>query len=190
MVSIVATTPAGLSAEVGVVGWEGVVGVDAFLGINNTLNVNMVQIPNGGHRLSVEAAREEFQRGGTFHDLSLSFIRVMMLQISQTALCNRLHSVEHRLARWLLSCHDRAGGSVLPLTQEFLGLMLGTSRVTVTQTAGDLQAKGLIDYVRGKITILDRAGLEGESCDCYHTIRDEYDRYLGSSMRPRGPEIE
>jgi CRP-like cAMP-binding protein len=126
MISVVAYTSAGQSAEVGVIGREGLAGHDVFLGSNSTPYEYIVQIPNGGWRLNIQAAKLEFDVGASFHDAVLDFIRRMMLQIGQTALCNRLHTAEERLARWLLMCNDRTDGTSLDLTQEFLSKMLGS----------------------------------------------------------------
>lgn len=176
MSSVIATTADGQSAEVGVIGREGIVGVDVLMQVDSSPNEQMIQFPDGGLRIKTEAIREEFKRGGAFHDLSLKYIHALMMQISQTALCNRLHSVEQRLARWLLMCHDRAKGDELTLTQEFLSIMLGVNRPTVTNSAVLLQGGGFIKYSRGKITILDREGLEDFTCDCYEVVKPEYDR--------------
>lgn len=177
MVSVVATTPEGQCAEVGVVGREGMVGVDVLMGADSTLNECFIQLPDGGLRMTTAAVRKHFKQGGALQESLLSFIRLLMLQISQTALCNRLHTVEERLARWLLLCRDRSLTDNLQLTQEFLGIMLGTNRATVTVAAIALQGAGYIKYSRGLITILDREGLEHFSCDCYRTVKEEYDRY-------------
>ena len=176
MISVVATTPEGQCAEVGVVGREGMVGVDVLMGADSSLNETNVQLPDGAMRMKASVIRERFKEGGALQDSVLKFIRLLMLQISQTALCNRLHTVEERLARWLLLFHDRATSDELKLTQEFLGIMLGTNRATVTVAAIALQGGGYIKYVRGLITVLDREGLEHFSCDCYRTVKDEYDR--------------
>ncbi len=178
MVSVVATTSAGQCAEVGVIGWEGMTGMDVLMGSGSTLNDHVVQHPNGALRIKTAAIRKEFKRGGALHDSLLSFARLMMIQIGQTALCNRLHTAEERLARWLLLCRDRAGTDELRLTQEFLAIMVGANRVTVTRTAIALQGYGYIDYVRGRVIILDRERLEKFSCDCYRTVKREYNRLL------------
>jgi len=174
--SIVASTEAGQMAEVGVVGNEGVVGFDVALGVDTSPHKSMVQIAGPFQRMSAENFSQEFALCGTFHDRVLSYVQMLYAQISQTTLCNRLHHVEERLPRWLLMCHDRIAGDVLPLTQEFIALMLGTSRVSVTRAAIDLQNIGYIKYVRGRITILDRPGLEDGACECYKIVKREYDR--------------
>ena len=176
MASIVATTTEGQSAETGVVGREGIVGVDVLMGSDISFNETFIQLAGGGLRMKTSVIRERFKEGGALQNSILKFIRLMMLQISQTALCNRLHTVEERLARWLLLCHDRAASDKLHLTQEFLGIMLGANRSTVTTAAITLQGGGFIKYSRGLITILDRAALEHFSCDCYRTVKEEYDR--------------
>lgn len=176
MISVIATTSAGQSAEVGVIGFEGIIGIDVLMGSDFTLNQNIIQLADGALRISTAAIRKEFKRAGAFHDEALRFMRLLMVQISQTALCNRLHSVEERLARWLLLCHDRSATDELHLTQEFLSIMLGSNRATVTMSALTLQNIGYIKYSRGHIKITDREGLEDFVCACYQTVKDEYDR--------------
>ena len=175
MVSVIATTPDGQAAEVGVIGREGVVGVDVLMGVDSTSNECLVQLPGGALRIKTEIIKKEFKQGGTFHDLSLRYIHALMMQISQTALCNRLHSIEQRLSRWLLMCHDRSTSDVLPLTQDFLAIMLGVNRPSLTLIAIALQDSGFIKYARGKLIILDRKGLEDFACDCYKVVKPEYD---------------
>ncbi len=176
MVSVIATTPEGHSAEVGVIGYEGIVGVDVLMGVDSTNNESIVQLADGAMRITADFLKEEFKQGGAFHDLSLRFMHNLMAQISQTALCNRLHTVEERLSRWLLMCHDRSTNDEIRLTQEFLAIMLGTQRATVTVAAINLQSAGFIKYSRGIITIIDRTGLEGFSCECYKIVKRAYDR--------------
>ncbi|MGI8493727.1 MAG: Crp/Fnr family transcriptional regulator [Pyrinomonadaceae bacterium] len=176
MISVIANTVNGQSAEVGVIGYEGIIGIDVLMGSNMTLNDNIIQLANSALRIKTAAVQKEFKRADAFHDSVLRFIRLMMIQISQTALCNRLHSVEERLARWLLMCHDRSPTDNLNLTQEFLAVMLGSNRATVTLSALTLQNIGYIKYSRGRITITDRPGLESFACDCYQTVKTEYDR--------------
>lgn len=177
MVSVVANTAFGQCAEIGVIGSEGMTGIEVLLGDDTTLNDHIVQYQDGAHRIKTAAIRREFKRGGALHDLLLRFTRLLMVQIGQTALCNRLHSVEERLARWLLLCSDRADSDKLQLTQEFLSMMLGTNRATVTTSAIALQNTGYIKYRRGNITITDREGLEDYSCDCYGIVKRQYDRF-------------
>ena len=176
MCSVVATTAEGQCAEVGVIGREGMIGIDVLMGIDFSLNENFIQLPDGGLRMKTSAIKREFKQNGELQDLLLNFVRLLMFQISQTALCNRLHTVEERLSRWLLLCRDRSATDELQLTQEFLSIMLGANRATVTVAAITLQGGGYIKYSRGLITILDREGLEHFACDCYRTVKDEYDR--------------
>jgi CRP-like cAMP-binding protein len=178
IISIIANTSSGQSAEVGVIGFEGIIGIDVLMGSDFTLNENIIQLADGALRISTGAIIKEFKRGGAFHDEALRFIRLLMIQISQTALCNRLHSVEERLARWLLMYRDRSETDDLHLTQEFLSIMLGSNRATVTLSALTLQNIGYIRYSRGHIVITDREGLEDFVCACYQTVKNEYDRVL------------
>lgn len=179
MISIVANMVNGQSTEIGIIGYEGMTGLDVLMGANSTLNENMVQMQNGAFRVKTETIKKEFNHCGAFHDSVLIFARLFMLQVSQTAVCNRLHSVEERLARWLLMSRDRSATDDLHLTQEFIAIMLGTNRATVTISAIMLQDIGYIKYSRGHITITDREGLEDFTCDCYKIVRKEYDRFLG-----------
>ena len=176
MVSLIATTPEGYSAEVGVIGFEGIVGSDILMGVDSTSNESIVQLADGAMKINAGELKKEFNKGGAFHDLSLRFIHNLMTQISQTALCNRLHTVEERLSRWLLMCRDRSEGDILHLTQEFLAIMLGTQRATVTVAAINLQSASLIKYSRGNILITDRKGLEEFTCECYQVVKKAYDR--------------
>jgi CRP-like cAMP-binding protein len=171
MISVVTTTSDGQSVEAGVIGWEGISGVEVLMGVDSTPNESMVQIANGALRISTEAIRKEFARGGALQQLALRYMHALMLQISQTALCNRLHLVEQRLSRWLLMCRDRAGKDEMKLTQEFLSIMLGVNRPSVTIAAITLQSAGYIKYSRGNITILDGKALEEFTCECYQTVK-------------------
>ncbi len=176
MVCVVANTAEGQTSEVGVIGREGVVGLNVFLGVDTTANDLLVQSADSSTRVGVEAIRREFARGGEMQNLILRFTHDFVTQISQTALCNRLHSIEERLSRWLLMCRDRSGTNDLPLTQEFLSIMLGANRPSITLAAINLQSAGLIKYSRGHIKILNREELEEFSCDCYRKVVEEYGR--------------
>lgn len=176
MISVVANTMTGQSAEIGVIGHEGLIGLDALMGSETTPHDNLVQHASGAMRINLAPIKEEFKRGGALHASILNFARLLMVQIGQTALCNRLHTVEERLARWLLLCRDRTGTDRLQLTQEFLSLMLGTNRATVTVSAIALQSAGYIRYTRGRIFIKDGEGLEDFACECYRVVKKEYDR--------------
>ncbi len=178
MVSVVAHTSEGASVEVGVVGREGLTGLPALFGVDSTPNESMAQLPGDALKMWAEVARKEFKRGGVFQDLTLRYVQANTIQISQSVACNRMHTVVERLARWLLMTRDRAVSDELPLTQEFLSMMLGVRRAGVTDAAINLQAEGYINYRRGHITILDRAGLEEASCECYSVVKAEYERVL------------
>jgi CRP-like cAMP-binding protein len=179
MVSLLYTLADGMTAQVGLTGNEGVVGVALFLGADSTPNQSVVQIGGSALRLSGPVAQAEFKRGETFQHLLLRYTQALITQISQTAICNRLHPVEQRFCRWLLLSHDRVKDNELKMTQELIATMLGGRRESVTVAAGRLQDAGLIQYTRGNITILDRAGLEATVCECYGVVRAEYQRMLG-----------
>ena len=174
--SYVAASANGGSSEIGVVGREGAAGLDVLMGVDESPHECVIQIPHGGFRIKKEALRKEFERGEEMHDMILLFTHKLMMQVSQLSLCNRLHSVEERLSRSLLMCHDRIDGDVIALTQGFLGLMLGTRRESVTMAAGALQDRGAIKYWRGNIEVLDRDELEGAACECYDIVKGEYER--------------
>jgi CRP-like cAMP-binding protein len=176
MISVIAYTEGGQSAEVGVIGFEGIIGIDALIGTASAANEHVTQLPDGALRISAAAAKKEFKRGGAFHDLVLRFIQRYIIQISQTALCNRLHSLEERLSRWILMCRDRSETDRLPLTQEFLAVMVGATRASVTRAAIEMQKHGYFSYSRGTITMIDRKGLETFTCDCYKTVKNASER--------------
>jgi CRP-like cAMP-binding protein len=148
-------------------------------GVDKSPHETMVQIPDGAVRMKTSVLKEEFKRGGALHDSLLRYLQLLLLQTSQIAACNRLHSIGERLARWLLMSHDRCRCEELPLTQEFLAMMLGIRRAGVTEAALILQAEGYIAYRRGHITMLDRAGMEEFACECYRIVKDEFDRLVG-----------
>jgi CRP-like cAMP-binding protein len=175
MVSLISHTPDGESVEVGIVGFEGMANISLILGVDKAPHEAMVQIPGDGMRIKMQDLRDEFKRGGALHDILLRYTQGLLLQTSQIAACNRLHSLAERLARWLLMSHDRCICDVLPFTQEFLSLMLGVRRAGVTEAAIILQAEGYINYRRGHINILDRVGMEDFSCDCYGIVKEEFD---------------
>jgi CRP-like cAMP-binding protein len=170
MVSLVTQMLDGKIIEVGLVGKDGVTGIAALFGQNKSAERALVQIPNGGVRAPTFVLTEEFRRAASLHDSVLRYANSFMRQVAQTAACNRSHTVEERLARWLLMCQDRVESSNLNLTQEFLGEMLGTRRATVNAAALSLQSANLIRYNRGHITITDRRGLEDFSCECYQAL--------------------
>ena len=178
VVSLVYAMQDGMTAEMGLTGNEGVVGVALFLGGDTTPNRAVVQIAGNAFQMDAATLRQEFARGGTFQRLLLNYTQALITQISQTAVCNRLHSVKQRLCRWLLMSRDRANSDELAMSQEFISNMLGGRRESVTVAARRLQDAGLIRYVRGHITVLDRKGLEATVCECYQVVKDETDRLL------------
>jgi len=183
MASVVLGLASGDSIEVGVIGNEGVVGLPILLGTGTIPGRTFMQIAGSGYRIKAECLKEEFERGGELKNFLLKHMHGLMVQSAQTAACNRMHTIEERLARWLLTCHDRVEADQLLLTHDFLSQMLGSPRTTVTLAAGSLQRTNLIGYSRGKVTIRNRAGLEKIACECYRTVRDEF-RRLGL-LNPR-----
>lgn len=178
VVSCLYTMRNGSIAEVGLVGNDGVIGISLFLGGGNMTHQAVAQI--GGHALKIssKALQEEFARGGPLQHILLRYTQALITQISQTAVCNRLHSLEQRLCRWLLLCHDRVNGTEILMTQEFIANMLGGRRESVTVAAGRLQDAGLIHYSRAHIKIIDRKGLEAAVCECYKVVDDEANRLV------------
>ena len=178
--SLVINMDDGAIVEVATVGNEGMVGLPVFLGAGMIPGEAFAQVAGQSFRLSADRLRQEVRNGGPFHDVLHRYTQALLNQISQSAACNRAHSIEQRCARWLLMTHDRVGGDDFLLTQEFLGQMLGVRRASVSEVASALQASGAIRYSRGIITVTDREGLERAACNCYRIVRDEYDRLLGS----------
>ena len=170
----------GSTAEIGMTGNDGLVGVALFMGGSTTPNRAIVQSAGNAFRLGTKPLQIAFGIGGIFQSILLRYTQYLMTQISQTAVCNRLHSVEEQLCRWLLINHDLLQTNELVMTHELIANMLGVRREGVSIAAGHLQAKGLIKYVRGTITMLDRSALESAVCECYQVVKDEYDRILGT----------
>lgn len=168
----------GSSAEMGVAGNDGLVGIALFMGGDTVPNRAIVQSAGEALRMKTKVLQDEFARGGTFQRLLLRYTQALMTQMSQTAVCNRLHTVEQQLCRWLLLSRDRLNTDELVMTQELIANMLGVRREGVTHAAQRLQEDGLISYVRGRIQILDRPGLELAVCECYRVVKEEYDRLL------------
>jgi CRP-like cAMP-binding protein len=176
VISFVASLKDGGSVEVGLLGNESMIGLSIVLGDDLSPNHAIVQIADGALRMKASALREELKSDGQLLGLLLRSILLMIKQVSQTAVCNASHPVGQRLARWLLMCHDRVNGDQLKLTQEFISQMLGIRRSGVSEAAILLQGNGLIEYSRGHITILNRAGLEEFACECYGIVRAEAER--------------
>jgi CRP-like cAMP-binding protein len=173
MVSLLSTTLNGRSVEVGMIGNEGMAGTPIIFGVSQGPYRIMVQLQGTAMRIRGEALRAEFKRGGRLHDLLLCYAHTLLTQIAQSAACNRFHTVEERLCRWLLVSRDRVQTDTLHLTQEFISHMMGVPRTSVTTIASGLQKKGILRHTRGKITILDHRRLELASCECYRLVREE-----------------
>jgi CRP-like cAMP-binding protein len=178
IISLLYTMENGSTAEMGLTGNDGVVGIALFMGGGTMPNRAVVQSAGGAFKMKAKLLQTEFALGGTFQRLLLRYTQALITQISQTAVCNRLHSVEQQLCRWLLLSHDRLNTNELVMTQELLANMLGVRREGVTVAAGRLQDDGAISYVRGRIQILDRDKLEATVCECYRVVKDETDRLL------------
>jgi CRP-like cAMP-binding protein len=171
----------GASSEIAGVGNEGVLGISLFMGGNTTTSRAIVQTAGHGYRLKARLLMEEFNRAGPMMRLMLRYTQALITQISQTAVCNRHHSMEQQLCRWLLLTLDRLPSNELTMTQELIASMLGVRREGITETAGNLQRAGLISYRRGHITALDRSGLESHACECYNVVKKEFHRLLSDA---------
>jgi len=178
IVSLHYVTETGASAETAGVGNEGVVGVSLFMGGDTTPSSAVVQTAGHAYRLDRHILLTEFNRAGAFQRLLLRYTQALMTQMAQTAVCNRHHSVEQQLCRWLLLTMDRVPARELVMTQELVASMLGVRRESVTEAAGNLQAAGYIRYRRGHIAVLEREGLEGRVCECYGVVKKELERLL------------
>jgi CRP-like cAMP-binding protein len=178
IVSLLTVLEDGDSAEIAVVGNEGIVGVSLFMGGETTPSRAVVQSAGQSVRLSAHVLKKEFSISPAVMHLLLRYTQALITQMTQTAACNRHHSLDEQLCRWLLLSLDRLHGTHLVMTQELIANMLGVRREGVTEAAGRLQRAGLISYTRGKINVLDRAGLEQRSCECYAVVKKEYDRLL------------
>ena len=178
IVSLLYVLESGASAEIAVVGCEGVVGVSIFMGGETTPNRAVVQSAGSAYRLPAALMMEEFRRGGTLQHLMLRYTQSLLTQMAQTAVCNRHHSVDQQLCRWLLLSIDRLPDPEITMTQELIANMLGVRREGVTEAAGKLQKAGVIKYRRGHIKVLDRPKLERMSCECYEVVRRETERLL------------
>lgn len=175
IISLIQTTQHGQSVEIGLVGREGMAGISLISGLKQSPYHAIVQTANGAVRMKTDLFKEEFNQGGALHDLILRYQHGLMMQVANTAVCNRLHPIEQRLTRWLLMTQDRVQRNELHLTHEFIATMLGSGRVPVTLAAGMLQKAGLIHYSRGDITIVNRDGLALVTCECYERSKAEFD---------------
>jgi CRP-like cAMP-binding protein len=178
IISLLYVMEDGASAEIAVVGNEGILGISLFMGGETTPSRAIVQSAGHAFRLRAALLKEEFARYGPTMHLLLRYTQALITQMAQTAVCNRHHSVDQQLCRWLLLSLDRLRSSQLSMTQELIANMLGVRREGVTEAAGKLQDAGLIRYGRGRVTVLDRPGLEKRSCECYEVVKKEFDRLL------------
>ena len=178
IVSLLYVMENGASAEIAVVGMEGIVGISLFMGGGSTPSRAVVQSAGQAYRLKSQVMKAEFDRGGPVLHLLLRYTQALITQMAQTAVCNRHHSLDQQLCRWLLLSLDRLRGNELAMTQELIANMLGVRREGVTEGALKLQKAGLIRYSRGRISVLDRPGLEERTCECYAVVKKEYDRLL------------
>ena len=186
IVSLLYVLENGSSAEIAVTGCEGLVGIALFMGGETTPNRAVVQSAGRGYRVKARALKEQFEAGGPLQLLLLRFTQALITQMTQTAVCNRHHSIDQQLCRWLLLSLDRLPANELVMTQELIANMLGVRREGVTEAAGKLQADGLVAYSRGRITVLDRGKLEARVCECYEVVKKEYDRLLPAPAAPAG----
>ena len=178
LVSLLYVMKNGASAEIAITGNCGLVGISLFMGGETTPSRAVVQSAGHGYRLRASVVRTEFAMGGTLQHLALRYTQALITQMAQTAVCNRHHSLDQQLCRWLLLSLDRLPSNELVMTQELIANMLGVRREGVTEAAGHLQTAGLIQYSRGHIKVLDRAKLEERVCECYAVVKKEYDRLL------------
>jgi len=179
IVSLICNQEDGSTIEAGLVSNDGMVGLPVIWGGNSTTTTALTQVAGDGMKMKAELLKAEFKRGGELQSLLLRYTQALFTQVTQTAACNRLHTIEERLARWLLLVSDHMPSNSFGLTQEFLGDMLGCRRAGVTVAAGTLSRAGIISYKRGNITILNKSDLEDTSCECYFVIKNEYERLLG-----------
>jgi CRP-like cAMP-binding protein len=178
----------GGSSEIAGVGNEGILGISLFMGGNTTPSRAVVQTAGHGYRLKSHILMDEFNRAGPVMRLLLRYTQALLTQMSQTAVCNRHHTVEQQLCRWLLLTLDRLPGNELTMTQELIANMLGVRREGVTVAAGKLQENGYISYRRGHITVLDRVGLEAEVCECYDVVKKEFARLMSDVLQRQGSQ--
>jgi CRP-like cAMP-binding protein len=182
IISLLYVMENGSSAEIAVVGNEGLVGISLFMGGETTPSRAVVQSGGRGYRLDAQALKKEFNRAGPVLHLLLRYTQALITQMAQTAVCNRLHSLDQQLCRWMLLSLDRLEGNELVMTQELIANMLGVRREGVTEAALKLQSSGIIRYSRGRITVLDRPALEQRTCECYAVVKTEYDRLLPANF--------
>ena len=178
-ISVLTILSEGQPLEIGLIGAEGVVGVSVVLGATASYSETMCQTGGGAYRISAAALKDAFAHAPRLRDLLLRYVHVFSVQVAQTAACNAHHELGQRLARWLLAAHDRSGVALLSLTQDLIAVMLGVRRSTVSVAASTLQKAGVIQYQHGRITIVDRLGLENAACECYEAVASEYRSLFG-----------
>jgi CRP-like cAMP-binding protein len=176
LASVVITQNNGDTTEVGVIGIDGLVGVPILLGVDGTPGRTFMQVAGSGYKIPADHLKESFERPGELRTHLQKYIQGFMVQSAHNSACNRHHEIAQRLARWVLTCHDRIQTDRMPLTHEFLSQMLGAPRATVTLAAGQLQKAGFIEYTRGHVTITNRTELEYAACECYRVVRDDFRR--------------
>ena len=186
VLSMISTMDDGTLVEVATVGKEGMDGMPVLLGGGTAPISTICQVPGVGLRITAERFRELARTREVFTDVLHRYTQALMVQMAQNGACNRVHPIDERCARWLLMTHDRVGEQQFELTQEFLAIMLGSRRPAVSVAASTLQRAGLIRYTRGRVTVLDRDGLESASCGCYRIITSEYERLLSNAPRSAG----
>lgn len=184
VISVITLLDGEIPIEVLATGFEGMVGLPAFLGATTSSTRSFCQVPGQALRMDVAALRRCVAGDGGLHDTLLNYTQAVMVYLAQNVACNRLHTAPERCARWLAETHDRVGGDTFPITQDFLAQMLGVRRATVSRSARVLQRAGLISYSRGRITVLDRAGLHGAACACYGTVRREFEQLWAPPVEP------
>jgi CRP-like cAMP-binding protein len=189
IVSLLYVMESGASAEIAISGNEGLVGISLFMGGESTPSRAVVQSAGNGYRLKASVLKKEFALGGTLQYLALRYTQALITQMAQTAVCNRHHSLDQQLCRWLLLSLDRMETNDLVMTQELIANMLGVRREGVTEAAGHLQKAGLIQYSRGHIKVLDRAKLEKRVCECYAVVKKEFDRLLPYKVSGVSPSV-
>ena len=189
MASMTTTFANGAQVEVCMFGYESVIGVSALMGTKRSLNRVYTQIAGRGYCCSLEAGRQEFNRGGLFQSLALRYVQTQLVQAMQSAGCNAQHEVDQRLARWLLICADRAQSTTFKMSHEYLSHMLGNSRPRVSQAAAMLKEEGLIHYTRGVIEIADVGRLKAKACECYQVIKDYLDNYAKFDSGPGNTSV-
>jgi CRP-like cAMP-binding protein len=184
LISVTVTMDGARTAEAGICGSREMVGLNAFMGGRETNQTEYIcQVPGSAMRIESELLLAEFDQNKAVRDVLLRFTQAYIAQLSQNVACNRLHTIEQRLARWMLECRDRLQQDDLHLTHEFISQMLGVRRAGITETAGNLQSRGLIEYGRKVFRVVDASGLNAVSCECFGVIREEYDRLLGALSR-------